>query len=326
MAMRGGSVSRYDRRPEVRMLVFVEGVPGAGKSTTAQFLARQLVRHGRPARWFYEEEAPNPFVPAEPGAGYRDWEEYIDLRIAAWRTLANDRAGASETLIAESALLQAPVFSMLRRDAAPVLVERLVNGLAGAVAPLAPRLIYLSHPEPARAWRAIAARRGGQWVAQHVRRAEEYEYLQTRGLSGLDGLLAYWQAHGALCDAIASWLPMETMVVVARGDWAEHRARICKFLVVPNDEAPMPDVQALARFAGRYRQGEREITVALDDRRLVLNGALWPSNTLLPAGDDVFEVEAWPFRIHFHDGALEWRGPRLWWGEPVDGVYRRVTG
>jgi thymidylate kinase len=60
-------------------LVFVEGVPGTGKSTTAQFLARQLIRHGRPARWFYEEQVPNPFVPEIDPSEYRDWQHFIDL-------------------------------------------------------------------------------------------------------------------------------------------------------------------------------------------------------------------------------------------------------
>jgi thymidylate kinase len=53
-------------------LIFVEGVPGSGKSTTAQFIARRLARSGRPARWFYEEQAPNPFVPEIDPAHYRN--------------------------------------------------------------------------------------------------------------------------------------------------------------------------------------------------------------------------------------------------------------
>jgi thymidylate kinase len=32
-------------------LILVEGFPGAGKSTTAQFLARALARRGAAARW-----------------------------------------------------------------------------------------------------------------------------------------------------------------------------------------------------------------------------------------------------------------------------------
>src|SRR5438067_10670331 len=105
MAMRDGSVSRYDRRPEVRMrvpLVFVEGVPGAGKSTTAQFLARQLTRHGRSARWFYEEQVPNPFVPEIDPADYRDWHHFIDLRVERWRAFARDATRSTETLVADS--------------------------------------------------------------------------------------------------------------------------------------------------------------------------------------------------------------------------------
>ena len=41
-------------------LVLFEGIPGSGKSTTGQFLARQLMDQGILARWWYEEEAGHP--------------------------------------------------------------------------------------------------------------------------------------------------------------------------------------------------------------------------------------------------------------------------
>lgn len=53
---------------------------------------------------------------------------------------------------------------------------------------------------------------------------------------------------------------------------------------------------------------------------------LWASNPLLPLSPNMFDVEAWPFRVSFEpDGsALRWHGPRLWWGGP-EGVYAGVT-
>lgn len=304
-------------------LVFVEGVPGSGKSTTAQFLARQLLRHDRPARWFYEEQAPNPFVPEIDPDNYRDWQHFIDLRVERWQAFADEAAASTETLVAESVLLQLPVFTMLRRDAAPAMIEDLLMRLAEVIAPLRPRLVYLAHPRPDDAWRAIAAQRGADFVAGAIRRGGDWAFLQARGLSGLAGVLAYWQAHGALCDRIVARLPMETLTVdVSAGTWPQRRERLCAFLDLDAGEPPAPDHAILAKLTGRYRDGARALTVHLDGERLVLQGILWPSNALLPITRELFDVEAWPFQVRFEENALHWQGPRLWWGGP-EGTYRR---
>jgi thymidylate kinase len=310
-------------------LIFVEGVPGTGKSTTAQFIAHQLTRHGRPAQWFYEEQTPNPFVPEIDPAEYRDWDHFIDLRVDRWRECARAFAESTESLVAESVLLQAPVFTMLRRDVEAGLIEGLLNRLADVIAPLRPTLIYLAHADPERAWRAIAARRGGDFAVKAVKRSEEWPYTRSRSLAGLDGVLAYWRAHGALCDRIASWLPMHTLRLdVSAGTWSTYRQQICAFLQIPSEAPVSVASNDLARAVGSYRAGDRRLTVSLEDDRLVLRGLLWASNTLLPRQQDVFDVEAWPFRIRFERGAnglvraLHWEGPRLWWGG-LDSVYDR---
>jgi thymidylate kinase len=330
MAMPRGSVPYAPEEPDVGDVIFVEGVPGAGKSTTAQLLARQLAFHGRPARWIYEEEAPNPFVPEMPAAGFRTWEDFGEAHVERWRAFAREIAVAPETVIVESFLLQRPVFTMLRRDASPTIIEALVNRFATTVAALRPRLVHLFHSDPERAWRAVAAKRGAAYVAGTVERSAEWPFIQSRGLAGLDGVLAYWRAHAALCDAMVSWLPMETFVVdVTAGGWSERREQLCKLLGIPADEPPPPDPASLAPLAGRYRSGDQEITIDLEEGRLVLRGVLWPSNALLPVTPTVFDVEAWPLRVSFdeaRDGgprALRWHGSRMWWGGPT-GVYARV--
>ena len=305
-------------------LIFVEGVPGSGKSTTAQFLARQLKHHGRPARWIYEEEAPNPFVPEMPPDGFPTWDAFADAHVARWLGFARAAAAAPETVIAESFLLQRPVFTMLRRDADPPSVGALVHRFVDAVAPLRSRLVHLRHPDPEAAWRAIAPARGPEFMAGALARSADWAFVQSRGLSGLDGVLAYWRAHGKLCDAIAAELRMETITLdVATGDWPARRGQLCASFGVTAAEPPPPTLAELAPLTGRYGDDQREITIELDGGRLVLRGVLWASNALLPVTNRVFDVEAWPFQVHFDDDGLSWHGPRLWWGGP-SGAYKRL--
>jgi hypothetical protein len=66
------------------MLVFVEGFPGSGKSTTAQWLARQWQRTDRACRWLHEHQPDHPVVGIPAGARYETWEEYFEYRRDRW--------------------------------------------------------------------------------------------------------------------------------------------------------------------------------------------------------------------------------------------------
>jgi predicted kinase len=309
-------------------LIFVEGVPGSGKSTTAQFIARQLASHGRPARWIYEQEHPHPLVPGEPVTGYRSWDEFTDVRVDRWQAFAAAIARGSETVIVDGALLQLPVFSMLRRNAERPAVERLVNRLAGTVESLHPHLVCLVHRDPAKALRAVGIRRGAAWVAQQVARADQWEFTQTRGLAGVDAVPAFWKEHGGLCDDIMATLPMKkTVVDVAEGTWPARRREICAAFGVGADERVVASPDDVRAVIGRYRSGPHEVTVDTEDGRLVLHGRLWPTNALLPVSRHVFDVEAWPYQVTFEDDAggavrvMRWSTPRLE-GGPA-GAYTR---
>jgi hypothetical protein len=284
----------------VSRLILVEGFPGAGKSTTAQFLARRLARLGGRVRWVHESEMPNPFVPKAPAGGYASWEEFVDRRVARWRAFAAAAVEKDVTVVPESALLQLPVFTMLRRNRDPSSITALVSRLVEAAAPLRPTLVYLARRNPEGAFRAIGEQRGLAWLLPLIAHSSGYEFLQARGLYGLEGLLAYWRAHADLCSAIVEGLVVPKLVLdVDTGDWAERRRRICDFVGVPYQKEPVADATTIVRMAGRYTDGRREVTVEMVDDRLTARGIVWRSNTLLPVAPDVFDVEAWPLRLKF---------------------------
>ena len=312
-------------------LILVEGFPGAGKSTTAQFLARRLTRHGRRARWVYEEEVPNPLVPTPPSGGYRTWEQFADVRVERWRAFAAAARDYDVTVLPESALLQLPVFTMLRRNADPAAIAALVSCLVEAAAPLRPTLVYLARRDPEGAFRDIGERRGLAWLLQHAASSHGYAFTQARGLSGLEGLLAYWRAHAELCGAIVERLDLPKLVLEVGPDgWAARRRGICDFVDVPFEDDPVADATEIARVAGRYGDGQREVTVEVVDGRLVLRGILWSGNALLPIARNVFDVESWPLRVMFDADAtgriraFHCTGPRLSWGGP-SGVFGRIA-
>jgi hypothetical protein len=310
---------------ETTRLVLVEGFPGSGKSTTAQWLTRQWQLAGRSCRWFYEQQHDHPVVGIPVGADYKTWEAYFEYRRERWTALTAETARSDALTVMESALLQYPVFVMLRRGVAPDVIVAFLRSVADIIRPLAPRLVYLATPDPARAYRTLTDRRGGAALIERLLPAYETgeagTFFRARGLHGFDGLVDYWREHDAVCERAVEALDLATLVVDPRdGDWDWRRTAIARFLALAPTAEPMPSGAALRRWVGRYRvvwnSEVRECTVGLQDGHLVLNGLLWPDNRLLWKGDNVFDAESWPFEVVFEsaaDGAvgrLSVRGPR----------------
>src|SRR5215831_20231002 len=276
-------------------LILIEGFPGAGKSTTAQFLARVVARRGSRARWIYEGEVPNPLVPPVPAGDYQSWEQFVDIRAERWRAFAAAAGDHDVTIVPESALLQLPVFTMLRRNVEASIIAGLVNRLVEAVAHLRPKLIYLARRDPEAALRAISERRGLSWLLQHAGSSEGFPFTQARGLSGFAGLFAYWRAHAELCDAIVEALDVPKLVLEVGPDgWGERRRRICDFVDIPFEDEPALDGVELERITGHYSDGRREVTIEALGVRPVVRGIHWRTDAqLLPVRRNVFDFESW---------------------------------
>ena len=296
----------------VTKLILVEGFPGSGKSTTAQWLARQWQLAGRACRWFYEQQPDHPVVGIPAGADYKTWEEYFAYRRERWMAFRAETARGDALIATESALLQYPVFVTLRRGVAPEIIVAFLRSVADIIRSLAPRLVYLAAPDPDLTYRAITARRGVTAYIETVLPAYETgeagEFFRGRGLHGFDGLLAYWREHNAICERAVEALELATLVVDPRdGDWSRRRSAIARFLGLAPVPEESPAAPELGRYVGRYRvawKGKvRECAVSLEDGRLVVNGLLWPDNSLLWKANSVFAAESWPFEVVFESAA-----------------------
>ena len=139
------------------------------------------------------------------------------------------------------------------------------------------------------------------WTLQHIGGFDGSPWARTRGASGMNGVLAYWREHAAICDAVAAGAALRTLTVGPEvGDWPSRRRHIAAFLGLtdpPSAGAIEPD---LARYVGRYRNERgRQARLSIHDGALAVDGLLWHRNRLVPRAPSLFEAESWPFRLTF---------------------------
>jgi thymidylate kinase len=312
-------------------LVLVEGLPGSGKSTTAQWIAHELTSQGRAARWIYEEEIPHPVLGA-PSGPWTSWKAWLADRLAAWARFAAAAATSEAVIVVESTFLQTTVWTTLRRglDADTILVY--VERVADLLRPLNPALVHFREADPETALRRICDRRGMAWTLYHIGACDATAWARARGVSGLTGLLAYWREHARVSDAAALRARLRTLTVDPPiTDWPARRRLIAQFLGLPWPPSPASRATHLTRLAGHYRSATgREARLSVRDGELVVDRLLWRQNRLLPRAPEVFDAEGWPFALTFETdpsgSAHRFRldGPGLAWGR-LAGVYEKLA-
>jgi hypothetical protein len=221
-------------------LVFFEGIMGAGKSTTGQWLARELGRHGAAARFLWEgptrEEPAHPLRVAptleHPGAPWRDLsaEAYAERSLALWRSFGAASAPSPTVTVCDGLLFHGNLTDLVLMDAEPALLGRYVERVAEAAGPLAPAVVYLRQADVAAALRRVSDQRGPGWVAYQVGWKLASPYAERRGLAGYDGLVRLYQEYVALCLELLGRLDLPTLVVERDGDWPRARAAVRAFL------------------------------------------------------------------------------------------------
>lgn len=280
-------------------LVLVEGMPGSGKSTTAQWLAHELERQGCPARWVYEQQSPHPVLGGAP-APRRSWKEHLGHRLAGWARFADAVRTSDAATVLDSTFLQTSVFATLRHGLDPATILTYVERVADLVRPLDPALVYFAEPDPEPAFRRICEARGMAWTLLHITANDGAAWARARGASGFDGLLAYWREHTALCDAAVGRARLRALTLERTADWPARRRAIAEFVGLTwAPSTPASDAD-LTRYVGRYRsESGRSIELSLRDGMLVAERLLWWGNRLLSRAPGVFEAESWPLTLTF---------------------------
>ena len=216
-----------------RKLVLIEGLPGSGKTTTAEYLATQLNDSGNPSQWFSEAAQDNPITLSMEDIQAPDFRYRI---LQQWRAFAQRNVEREVSTVIESSFWQYTALCMVyteHMDEEVLLFNKLISTEIG---PLSPALIYLDHDDANTAMNRVIDARGSGWVDNVLKIHMEAAWFKSRGLSGLDGFMQFWEPWSRLCDGLfRSFEFSKLRIKNPHDDWKASYGRIHKFLDLNRD-------------------------------------------------------------------------------------------
>jgi hypothetical protein len=237
-----------------RQVVFVDGLPGSGKSTTAQRLYLSLHKSGYDARWYFEELQPHPIhEPDTTGV----WRSEVTIRAAwsRWEDLAASLAAPPRRItLFDGTLFQQTVGGGVLMDLDPRRIVEFVLRIDERLRDLGPALLYLYQDDPEVAISGTFAARGPEWAQYIQGLIADSPYGQRHRMEALDGVVDYYLRCRAICDEIVPRLGMRVLPIeTSNGNWPEVQAQAARFvgLVAAVRAEPVALIRACA---GLYRE------------------------------------------------------------------------
>ena len=222
-------------------LIFIEGMIGSGKTTTATRVGDWLARQGENARVFCEAAADHPIrtsaedrlraqagLPA-PGPGSAgDGVPPGGYAASQWRRLAERCLRDRQTVIVEGSFLQNSVMPAFIDGAPARTVDAIFTTIVRQAAPAGPLLVYLRPADTGAAIARVHRTRGEPWSSRNVAFVENSPWARRRNLRGQDAVVKLYQAWEPVVTRLYGQYPFpKIMVTDPQHDWHATLTRIC---------------------------------------------------------------------------------------------------
>jgi hypothetical protein len=210
-------------------IVFIDGLPGSGKSMAAEAMGRELSH----SRVFLESAPRHPLLAAAPdrmGAAFADIHEthsWASFAAAALGKLDSflETAERDVPYVFESHPIQSTVRVLFQLDAPQTTIVRFWSDLQDRLAFVRPRLIYLQDTNPLQAMKDITRRRGPAWESYLIDALRQSPWMRARGLAGAEGAYKMLVDYADLSDRLAGSWRFPKLTLPARPENYEERTR-----------------------------------------------------------------------------------------------------
>jgi hypothetical protein len=214
-------------------LILVEGIPGSGKSSIAEWICGELRARGLKVQYHPELPRENsvldgPIMATARAAGY------ADRCIARWREFAAGVLAESDdrVRVVEGCFFQSTVRFLLEHQHPDGEPERYMAESEQALSPLAPRLLYLVHRDvKSYLQQQIIERIGGDTVSKIATYTETTAWARQHGAVGTEALVAFYQHYRGVCDRLVDASSIARLVEdTSDGNWSTLHTNVGAWL------------------------------------------------------------------------------------------------
>jgi hypothetical protein len=209
-------------------LLLIEGVPGAGKTTTAKAICELARNQGSDATWYIEEATEHPIHPNSI-TRLSDDPDFADKCLQRWQSFVERHQKSNRLHIMEGSAFQSTVRFLMENNHADI--EKYFAEFVKHVQALAPALIYLRPNDVFQNSRFISEFRGKQWSDKVSRCETNTPFSIAKNLVGLEGMHKFWAEYAILCDSLLPlWTRPKLTIKFDCGDWTHHLPTASQFL------------------------------------------------------------------------------------------------
>jgi thymidylate kinase len=285
-----------------RRLILVEGMPGAGKSSTTQYLADLLNQNHQPARWIEEREA-EQYFDAFWQAANRGETDLTGPLLACWRSFLAAIEPWAETVLFDASLYYA--MHLMERNVPAAEIEAYTLSLYELTRSVPVTVVMLTG-DVRTVFQRIAERRGPNWTAGCLADVNGQPYQVARKREGMAGAIAFFTEGQALVSQIVKASPWEQLWFDTTAErWGEVEERLQAFFGCKPTAPVVLSPALLERYAGTYAWPEGapfsgELRIALDpDGRLRAETSYRQDLMLVPVTESRFSIKATPLAVAF---------------------------
>jgi hypothetical protein len=219
-------------------ILFIDGLPGSGKSTAAEAVGGYLSN----SRVFAETAPNHPLLVAAPdrmGAAFADIHEIHSADSFAAAALGRlqsflESAGYDVLYVFESHPIQSTVRVLFQLDAPQTTILQFWSDLQDRLAFAQPRLIYFQESNPLQAFKEILRMRGPTWESYLIETFAQSPWMQARALSGVEGADQMLVEYADLIDQLADLWRFPMLKLPARPENYEARTdTLTKWVMAP---------------------------------------------------------------------------------------------